>query len=95
MRWPTPLMAVLAAAALTIAPQAYAGGIGTTVTTGFHSKRVFFYDSSEEFKQYKIGLPYIEHVTGHILPFGGILGTALLIGVAVWLYNTALDRQKV
>ncbi|RKY04944.1 MAG: oligopeptide transporter, OPT family [Planctomycetota bacterium] len=46
-------------------------------------------------KQYKIDLPYIAHVTGHILPFGGILGTALLIGVAVWLYNTALDRQKV
>jgi len=45
-------------------------------------------------KQYKIDLPYIEHVTGHILPFGGILGTVLLIGVAMWLYNTALDRRE-
>ncbi len=45
-------------------------------------------------KQYDVGLPYIEHVTGHILPYGGIIGTVMLIGVAVWLYNTALDRQK-
>jgi putative OPT family oligopeptide transporter len=45
-------------------------------------------------KKYDVGLPYLEHVTGHILPFGGILGTVLLIAVAVWLYKTALERQK-
>ena len=45
-------------------------------------------------KKYDVGLPYLEHVTGHILPFGGIIGTVLLIAVAVWLYKTALERQK-
>jgi putative OPT family oligopeptide transporter len=28
------------------------------------------------------------------LPYGSILGTALLIGVAYWLYRTALDKNK-
>jgi len=45
-------------------------------------------------KQYEINLPVIKHYTGKILPFGSWLGVVLLIGVAYWLYRTALDRNK-
>ena len=45
-------------------------------------------------KKHDISLPYIAHKTGEIMPFGGILGTLLLIGVGLWLLNTALERQK-
>ncbi len=44
--------------------------------------------------KYDEWLPNIAHVTGHILQFGGTLGTVMLYGGEVWLYNTALDRQK-
>ncbi len=40
-------------------------------------------------KQYDIDLPIIKHFTGSLMPFGGWLGTALLIGVACWLYRIA------
>jgi len=44
-------------------------------------------------KQINIDMPYIEHLTGHILPYGGVLGVAVFLAVAVWLYRTAQSRQ--
>ncbi|MFQ6034767.1 MAG: OPT family oligopeptide transporter, partial [Sedimentisphaerales bacterium] len=40
-------------------------------------------------KQYEIDLPIIKHFFGKTMPFGGWLGTVLLLGVAYWLYSTA------
>jgi uncharacterized oligopeptide transporter (OPT) family protein len=39
-------------------------------------------------KKFDIDLPIIKHITGSVMPFGGWLGTILLIGVAYWLYKT-------
>lgn len=40
-------------------------------------------------KQYKIDLPIIRHIWGETLPFGGVLGAVLMVGVAFWLYRAA------
>jgi putative OPT family oligopeptide transporter len=40
-------------------------------------------------KRYEIVLPYLEHVYERTLPYGGLLGTILLLAVALWLYRTA------
>ncbi len=45
-------------------------------------------------KKQEISLPFIAYKTGDIMPFGGILGTLMLIGVGLWLLNTALEREK-
>ena len=45
-------------------------------------------------KKQDISLPFIVYKTGAIMPFGGLLGTALLTVVALWLLFTALERQK-
>ncbi|HEX42838.1 MAG TPA: oligopeptide transporter, OPT family, partial [Phycisphaerales bacterium] len=44
-------------------------------------------------KQINIDLPYIEHVTGHILPYGGVLGVAVFAAVGLWLYRTAQSSR--
>jgi putative OPT family oligopeptide transporter len=44
-------------------------------------------------KQFEIELPVIEHVTGHVMPFGGIVGVALLLMVTLWLYTTTVRRK--
>jgi len=44
-------------------------------------------------KQFDIELPIIEHYTGSTMPFGGIVGIVLLLGVTLWLYMTAV-REK-
>jgi putative OPT family oligopeptide transporter len=43
-------------------------------------------------KQYEINLPIIQHY-GKTVPFGGWLGTLLLIGVAYWLYKTVIKKS--
>jgi uncharacterized oligopeptide transporter (OPT) family protein len=40
-------------------------------------------------KQYEVVLPYLEHVYERTLPYGGVLGTVMLLAVAYWLYLTA------
>jgi putative OPT family oligopeptide transporter len=45
-------------------------------------------------KQVDVDLPIIAHFTGSILPFGGWLGTVLLIAVAYWLYVTARGKPE-
>ena len=40
-------------------------------------------------KRYEIALPYLEHVYKRTLPYGGVIGTILLLAVAYWLYRTA------
>ena len=45
-------------------------------------------------KQYKIDLPIISHFWGETMPFGGWLGVVLLIGIAYWLYRTALGFKR-
>ena len=44
-------------------------------------------------KRFDIDLPIIEHITGSVMPYGGWLGAVLLIGVAYWLYRTALSKK--
>jgi len=44
-------------------------------------------------KQFDIELPIVEHYTGSTMPFGGIVGIVLLLGVTLWLYMTAV-REK-
>jgi len=44
-------------------------------------------------KQFDIELPIIEHYTGHTMPFGGIVGIALLAGVALWLYIATVRNE--
>ncbi|MDT8302383.1 MAG: oligopeptide transporter, OPT family [Sedimentisphaerales bacterium] len=45
-------------------------------------------------KQYEIDLPIIRHFFGKTMPLGGWLGAVLLVGVAYWLYRTAIgDKQ--
>ena len=45
-------------------------------------------------KQFEIELPIIEHVTGDIMPFGGIVGVGLLLIVTFWLYMTTVRRKQ-
>jgi hypothetical protein len=45
-------------------------------------------------KQIDIDLPIIKHLWGKTLPYGGWLGAALLIGVALWLYRTARGSRS-
>jgi putative OPT family oligopeptide transporter len=45
-------------------------------------------------KQYKIDLPIIKHLFGKTIPFGGWLGAVLLLGVAYWLYRSALGEKQ-
>jgi putative OPT family oligopeptide transporter len=46
-------------------------------------------------KQFEIELPIIEHYTGAIMPFGGVVGVVLLALVTLWLYMTTIrNRQK-
>ncbi|MBN1361044.1 MAG: hypothetical protein JW993_10645 [Sedimentisphaerales bacterium] len=45
-------------------------------------------------KQYDIDLPIIKHFTGSLLPFGGWLGSALLIGVVCWLNRVARGAKS-
>jgi len=44
-------------------------------------------------KQYQIDLPIIKHFSGKTVPFGDWIGAILLIGVAYWLYKTALGSK--
>jgi uncharacterized oligopeptide transporter (OPT) family protein len=44
-------------------------------------------------KQLNIDLPIIEYFLGHTMPYGSWLGAILLIGVAYWLYRTALSKK--
>ena len=46
-------------------------------------------------KQFDIDLPIIKHVWGRTIPFGGWIGTVLLIGVAYWLYRTIVNKTSV
>jgi len=46
-------------------------------------------------KQFDINLPIIKHLFGKTMPFGGWLGTVLLIGVAYWLYKTVVGSRNV
>lgn len=45
-------------------------------------------------KQYEIDLPIIEYLTGKTMPLGGWIGAVLLIGVAYWLYRSALGVKQ-
>ncbi|MHC4521079.1 MAG: OPT family oligopeptide transporter, partial [Planctomycetota bacterium] len=45
-------------------------------------------------KQFEIDLPIIEHYTGGIMPFGGIVGVGLLLIVTFWLYMTTVRRKQ-
>jgi putative OPT family oligopeptide transporter len=45
-------------------------------------------------KQFDIGLPIIEHFTGDIMPFGGIVGVVLLTFVTGWLYITIIRKNR-
>jgi len=45
-------------------------------------------------KQFDIDLPIIEHFTGEIMPFGGIVGIVLLAFVTLWLYVTTIRKRQ-
>lgn len=45
-------------------------------------------------KQFEIDLPIIKHFWGKTVPFGGWIGTVLLIGVAYWLYRTVIGYKQ-
>jgi len=45
-------------------------------------------------KQFEIELPIIEHYTGDIMPFGGVVGTVLLGFVTLWLYITTIRNRQ-
>ena len=45
-------------------------------------------------KQFEIDLPIIEHFTGDIMPFGGVVGVVLLAFVTLWLYVTTVRRRQ-
>jgi putative OPT family oligopeptide transporter len=45
-------------------------------------------------KQFEIELPIIEHYTGAIMPFGGVVGVVLLAFVTLWLYVTTVRRRQ-
>jgi hypothetical protein len=40
-------------------------------------------------KRYEVVLPYLEHVYKRTLPYGGLIGTIMLVAVGYWLYLTA------
>ncbi len=44
-------------------------------------------------KQFDVNLPIIKHIWGRTIPFGGWIGTVLLIGVAYWLYKTVVGNR--
>jgi len=45
-------------------------------------------------KQFDIDLPVIEHFFGRTMPFGGIVGVVLLLGVTFWLYLTTVVKRR-
>ena len=45
-------------------------------------------------KQFDIDLPIIEHFTGSIMPFGGVVGIILLAFVTIWLYVTTIRKRQ-
>jgi putative OPT family oligopeptide transporter len=45
-------------------------------------------------KQFEIDLPIIEHYTGDIMPFGGVVGVVLLAFVTLWLYLTTVIKRQ-
>jgi len=45
-------------------------------------------------KPLDINFPIIEHYTGDIMPFGGIVGIVLLVFVTLWLYVTTTRRKQ-
>ena len=45
-------------------------------------------------KQFEIELPIIEHYTGSIMPFGGVVGVILLVFVTLWLYVTTVRKKQ-
>ena len=45
-------------------------------------------------KQFDIDLPIIEHFFGRTMPFGGIVGVVLLLGVTFWLYLTTVVKRR-
>lgn len=45
-------------------------------------------------KQVEIELPIIEHYTGDIMPFGGLVGIILLAFVTLWLYVTTVRSRQ-
>jgi uncharacterized oligopeptide transporter (OPT) family protein len=40
-------------------------------------------------KRYEVVLPYLEHVYKRTMPYGGLIGTIMLVAVGYWLYLTA------
>jgi uncharacterized oligopeptide transporter (OPT) family protein len=45
-------------------------------------------------KQFDIELPIIEHFTGHLMPFGSIVGVVLLAFVTLWLFLTTIRSRQ-
>ncbi|MBN1361046.1 MAG: oligopeptide transporter, OPT family [Sedimentisphaerales bacterium] len=45
-------------------------------------------------KQFDIELPIIEHFTGRVMPFGGLVGVVLLAAVTFWLYLTTVRKRQ-
>lgn len=45
-------------------------------------------------KQFEIDLPILEHFTGRVMPFGGIVGVVLLASITGWLYLTTVRKQN-
>jgi uncharacterized oligopeptide transporter (OPT) family protein len=45
-------------------------------------------------KQFDIDLPIVEHFTGEIMPFGGVVGIVLLAFVTLWLYVTTIRKRQ-
>lgn len=45
-------------------------------------------------KQFDIDLPIIEHFTGDVMPFGGVVGIVLLALVTLWLYMTTIRNRQ-
>jgi len=45
-------------------------------------------------KPHDINFPIIEHLTGRIMPGGGVVGIVLLAFVTLWLYVTTVRRRQ-
>jgi putative OPT family oligopeptide transporter len=45
-------------------------------------------------KPFEIELPIIEHFTGAVMPFGGVVGIVLLASVTLWLYVTTIRNRQ-
>ena len=43
---------------------------------------------------FEINLPIIKHITGKTMPFGGLIGTVLLIGIALLLLKTTIRKAE-